>query len=74
MKLPPEILVICVESGKQAIFISVTLRLTNFTLSFFSSFLFFFFWCRRKIHPDQKNINAYVVFKDESAATKALER
>ncbi|KAM9702302.1 RNA-binding protein 34 isoform 2-T2 [Dama dama] len=29
---------------------------------------------RRKIHPDQKNINAYVVFKDESAATKALER
>lgn len=72
MKLPPEILVICVESGKQAIFISVTLRLTNFTLSLFS--LFFFFWCRRKIHPDQKNINAYVVFKDKSAATKALER
>ncbi|KAB0352541.1 hypothetical protein FD754_017398 [Muntiacus muntjak] len=35
---------------------------------------FFFFLCRRKIHPDQKNINAYVVFKDESAATKALER
>ncbi|KAM9702304.1 RNA-binding protein 34 isoform 4-T4 [Dama dama] len=29
---------------------------------------------KRKIHPDQKNINAYVVFKDESAATKALER
>ncbi|ELW68131.1 RNA-binding protein 34 [Tupaia chinensis] len=28
----------------------------------------------RKIHPDQKNINAYVVFKDESAAMKALER
>uniref|UniRef100_G1PU38 RNA-binding protein 34 n=1 Tax=Myotis lucifugus TaxID=59463 RepID=G1PU38_MYOLU len=27
---------------------------------------------KRKIHPDQKNINAYVVFKDESAATKAL--
>ncbi|XP_053528558.1 RNA-binding protein 34-like [Artibeus jamaicensis] len=23
-----------------------------------------------KIHPDQKNINAYVVFKDEEAATK----
>ncbi|XP_040092266.1 RNA-binding protein 34-like isoform X1 [Oryx dammah] len=31
-------------------------------------------YCMRKIHPDQKNINAYVVFKDESAATKALER
>ncbi|KAB0383127.1 hypothetical protein FD755_005044 [Muntiacus reevesi] len=31
-------------------------------------------WVTRKIHPDQKNINAYVVFKDESAATKALER
>ncbi|XP_054569069.1 RNA-binding protein 34 [Eptesicus fuscus] len=29
---------------------------------------------KRKIHPDQKNINAYVVFKDESAATKALNR
>ncbi|XP_057593251.1 RNA-binding protein 34 isoform X2 [Hippopotamus amphibius kiboko] len=29
---------------------------------------------KRKIHPDQKNINAYVVFKDESSATKALER
>uniref|UniRef100_A0A8D0IM49 RNA binding motif protein 34 n=1 Tax=Sus scrofa TaxID=9823 RepID=A0A8D0IM49_PIG len=29
---------------------------------------------KRKIHPDQKNINAYVVFKDESAAAKALER
>ncbi|XP_042097082.1 RNA-binding protein 34 isoform X2 [Ovis aries] len=29
---------------------------------------------KRKIHPDQKNINAYVVFKDENAATKALER
>lgn len=29
---------------------------------------------KRKIHPDQKNINAYVVFKDQSAATKALER
>jgi len=29
---------------------------------------------KRKIHPDQKNINAYVVFKDESAATKALKR
>lgn len=42
MKLPPEILVICVESGKQAIFISVTLRLTNFTLSFFSFLCFFF--------------------------------
>uniref|UniRef100_A0A452QS15 RRM domain-containing protein n=1 Tax=Ursus americanus TaxID=9643 RepID=A0A452QS15_URSAM len=28
---------------------------------------------KRKIHPDQKNINAYVVFKDESAATKALK-
>ncbi|KAM6217453.1 RNA-binding protein 34 [Rhynchocyon petersi] len=28
----------------------------------------------RKIHPDQKNINAYVVFKDESAARKALQR
>ncbi|XP_014414098.2 RNA-binding protein 34 isoform X1 [Camelus ferus] len=28
----------------------------------------------RKVHPDQKNINAYVVFKDESAATRALER
>uniref|UniRef100_A0A2K6FI20 RNA-binding protein 34 n=1 Tax=Propithecus coquereli TaxID=379532 RepID=A0A2K6FI20_PROCO len=28
----------------------------------------------RKIHPDQKNINAYVVFKDKSAATKALKR
>lgn len=29
---------------------------------------------KRKIHPDQKNINAYVVFKDESAAAKALSR
>lgn len=29
---------------------------------------------KRKIHPDQKNINAYVVFKDETAATKALNR
>uniref|UniRef100_A0A8C0WLD6 RNA-binding protein 34 n=1 Tax=Castor canadensis TaxID=51338 RepID=A0A8C0WLD6_CASCN len=29
---------------------------------------------KRKFHPDQKNINAYVVFKDESAATKALKR
>ncbi|XP_047558836.1 RNA-binding protein 34 isoform X2 [Lutra lutra] len=29
---------------------------------------------KRKIHPDQKNMNAYVVFKDESAATKALKR
>nr|XP_003473581.1 RNA-binding protein 34 [Cavia porcellus] len=28
---------------------------------------------KRKIHPDQKNINAYVVFKNESAATKALK-
>uniref|UniRef100_F6PI49 RNA-binding protein 34 n=1 Tax=Callithrix jacchus TaxID=9483 RepID=F6PI49_CALJA len=34
----------------------------------------FFFWHRRKIHPDQKNINAYVVFKDGSAATQALKR
>ncbi|XP_004473179.1 RNA-binding protein 34 [Dasypus novemcinctus] len=29
---------------------------------------------KRKIHPDQKNINAYVVFKDENAAIKALKR
>ncbi|XP_036775165.1 RNA-binding protein 34 isoform X5 [Manis pentadactyla] len=29
---------------------------------------------KRKIHPDQKNINAYVVFKDQSAAAKALQR
>ncbi|XP_016018913.2 RNA-binding protein 34 [Rousettus aegyptiacus] len=29
---------------------------------------------KRKIHPDQKNINAYVVFKDESAAARALSR
>uniref|UniRef100_A0A8C5VMU3 RNA-binding protein 34 n=1 Tax=Microcebus murinus TaxID=30608 RepID=A0A8C5VMU3_MICMU len=29
---------------------------------------------KRKIHLDQKNINAYVVFKDKSAATKALKR
>lgn len=36
--------------------------------------LFFCFWCRRKIHPDQKNINAYVVFKDQSAAANALQR
>ncbi|KAM8818761.1 RNA-binding protein 34 [Rhynchonycteris naso] len=28
----------------------------------------------RKIHPDQKTINAYVVFKEERAATKALNR
>ncbi|KAL0585501.1 hypothetical protein AAY473_040421 [Plecturocebus cupreus] len=28
----------------------------------------------RKIHPDQKNINAYVVFKDESCCTQALKR
>lgn len=56
-----------IESVKRAVFILVTLGLANFTV-------FFFFLCRRKIHPDQKNINAYVVFKDESAATKALER
>nr|XP_007988033.2 RNA-binding protein 34 isoform X2 [Chlorocebus sabaeus] len=29
---------------------------------------------KRKIHPDQKNMNAYVVFKEESAATQALKR
>ncbi|XP_038617331.1 RNA-binding protein 34 [Tachyglossus aculeatus] len=29
---------------------------------------------KRKVHPEQKNINAYVVFKEESAATKALKR
>ncbi|XP_060047952.1 RNA-binding protein 34 isoform X2 [Erinaceus europaeus] len=29
---------------------------------------------KREVHPDQKNINAYVVFKDESAAIKALKR
>lgn len=29
---------------------------------------------KRKFHPDQKSINAYVVFKDESAAAKALQR
>ncbi|XP_004578584.2 RNA-binding protein 34 [Ochotona princeps] len=29
---------------------------------------------KRKVHPDQKNINAYVVFKDQGAATKALAR
>nr|XP_036873004.1 RNA-binding protein 34 isoform X5 [Manis javanica] len=29
---------------------------------------------KRKIHPDQKNINAYVVFKDQSAAANALQR
>lgn len=29
---------------------------------------------KRKIHPDQKNIHAYVVFKDESSAAKALKR
>ncbi|XP_004712269.1 RNA-binding protein 34 [Echinops telfairi] len=29
---------------------------------------------KRKIHPDQKTINAYVVFKDDSAAIKALKR
>uniref|UniRef100_A0A8C9AHP8 RNA-binding protein 34 n=1 Tax=Prolemur simus TaxID=1328070 RepID=A0A8C9AHP8_PROSS len=32
------------------------------------------FTTKRKIHPDQKNINAYVVFKDKSAATEALKR
>ncbi|GAB1293822.1 RNA-binding protein 34 [Apodemus speciosus] len=29
---------------------------------------------RRKFHPDQKSINAYVVFRDQSAAAKALQR
>ncbi|KAM4772872.1 RNA-binding protein 34 isoform 2-T2 [Rhinophrynus dorsalis] len=29
---------------------------------------------QRKVHPKRKNINAYVVFKDEGSATKALER
>ncbi|CAO2609336.1 RNA-binding protein 34 [Lemmus lemmus] len=29
---------------------------------------------KRKFHPDQKSINAYVVFKEESAAAKALQR
>ncbi|XP_004620424.2 RNA-binding protein 34 [Sorex araneus] len=29
---------------------------------------------KRKIHPDQKNIHAYVVFKEESSAAKALKR
>ncbi|XP_036044989.1 RNA-binding protein 34 [Onychomys torridus] len=29
---------------------------------------------KRKFHPDQKSINAYVVFKDESSAAKALQR
>ncbi|XP_052022649.1 RNA-binding protein 34 [Apodemus sylvaticus] len=29
---------------------------------------------KRKVHPDQKSINAYVVFKDQSAAAKALKR
>jgi hypothetical protein len=37
-------------------------------------YIVLFFFNRRKFHPDQKNINAYVVFKDESAATKALKR
>uniref|UniRef100_A0A8I6A778 RNA-binding protein 34 n=1 Tax=Rattus norvegicus TaxID=10116 RepID=A0A8I6A778_RAT len=29
---------------------------------------------KRKFHPDQKSINAYVVFKEERAAAKALQR
>ncbi|KAM9769737.1 RNA-binding protein 34 isoform 2-T2 [Menidia menidia] len=29
---------------------------------------------KRKIHPQRQNLNAYVVFKDEDGATKALER
>uniref|UniRef100_A0A8C6QTU1 RNA-binding protein 34 n=1 Tax=Nannospalax galili TaxID=1026970 RepID=A0A8C6QTU1_NANGA len=29
---------------------------------------------KRKFHPDQKSINAYVVFKEESAASEALRR
>ncbi|XP_015451738.1 RNA-binding protein 34 [Pteropus alecto] len=29
---------------------------------------------KRKVHPDQKNINAYVVFKDENSAARALSR
>ncbi|XP_021503404.1 RNA-binding protein 34 isoform X1 [Meriones unguiculatus] len=29
---------------------------------------------KRKFHPDQKSINAYVVFKEESAAARALQR
>ncbi|XP_001512144.2 RNA-binding protein 34 isoform X1 [Ornithorhynchus anatinus] len=29
---------------------------------------------KRKFHPEQKNINAYVVFKKESSAAKALKR
>ncbi|XP_005345961.1 RNA-binding protein 34 [Microtus ochrogaster] len=29
---------------------------------------------KRKFHPDQKSINAYVVFKEENAAAKALQR
>ena len=37
-------------------------------------FFSYVFFCRRKFHPDQKSINAYVVFKDESAAAKALQR
>ncbi|XP_074118531.1 RNA-binding protein 34 isoform X1 [Sminthopsis crassicaudata] len=29
---------------------------------------------KREVHPEQKSINAYVVFKEESAAEKALKR
>lgn len=29
---------------------------------------------KRKFHPDQKSINAYIVFKDENSAAKALKR
>lgn len=68
MKILPEILVIGVEWECK----TSCIYFSDFGISKF--YTFFFFLCRRKIHPDQKNINAYVVFKDESAATKALER
>ncbi|KAM4828868.1 RNA-binding protein 34 [Thomomys bottae] len=29
---------------------------------------------KRKVHPDQKSMNAYVVFKEENAAAQALKR
>ncbi|KAE8574970.1 hypothetical protein XENTR_v10003650 [Xenopus tropicalis] len=29
---------------------------------------------QRKVHPKRKNINAYIVFKDESSASQALKR
>uniref|UniRef100_A0A8I5ZSK8 RNA-binding protein 34 n=1 Tax=Rattus norvegicus TaxID=10116 RepID=A0A8I5ZSK8_RAT len=44
------------------------------SVHFYMILFFLCFLCRRKFHPDQKSINAYVVFKEERAAAKALQR